>query len=140
MSKTLIAGILVLAFGMLSIFGNYVQWAGAVRTTAKILTSKEQWVRRGSNYLKLQVAYEVDGKTTQSEVYVMPDDLDTNASDGRIELFYKKEQPSDVIAVATLQDKRKNIPWIIAAGAILSGVGLFFQFCQNSQRCTERQV
>jgi len=131
-SKTLVVGVLVLAFGALSIAGNYVQWAGAVRTRARILTAKEQWVRRGSNYLKLQVAYDVDGRSVTGEVYAMPDELSADAGDGGIDVVYKKESPSRVIAEATLQEKRKLIPWIISARTILTAAGLYLQFATRS--------
>jgi hypothetical protein len=130
----LILGILAIAFGTLSVFGNYVQWANAVETKAKILSSKEQWVRRGSNQVKLQVAYDVDGKSQQSEVYVMPNTIDANEDDGQIDVLYKKAKPSNVIPKAVLQDKRKTIPWIFTGGVILIAAGLFFQFRQKPQQ------
>ena len=133
-SKTLIVGVLVLGCGLLSIFGNYVQWANPEKTRAIIVTSREQWVRRGSNYLKLQVSYDVDGKSVQGEVYAMPAELEATASDGGIDVIYKKDRPSDVIAVAILQEKRKTIPWIIGTGMVLFVLGLFFQFSRKPQR------
>ena len=130
-SKTLILGVLVLVFGILSVFGNYVQWANSERTRAKIMTSQEQWVRRGSNYLKLQVSYDAGGKSMQGEVYAIPAGLDPTASDAGIDVIYKKDRPSDVIAAATLESKRKSIPWIIGAGLVLCVVGVFFQFSRK---------
>jgi hypothetical protein len=140
MSKTLIVCILILAFGTLSIFGNYVQWTDAVKTSAEILTAKEQWVRRGSNYLKLQVRYDVDGKSVQGEVYAMPDDLGANSCDGGIDVVYKRKNPSDVISAAILQDKRRSIPWIICAGLVLTAVGLYRQFGQRLRESTEKHA
>jgi len=139
-SKTLIVGVLVLAYGVLSIFGNYVQWAGAVKAKAQILTAKEQWVRRGSDYLKLQVRYDVDGKPVTGEVYAFPSELDENSADGGIDVIYKKQRPTYVVSEATLQDKRKLIPWVISVGVLLVGIGLFRQFGMKSRNNNQERT
>src|SRR3954462_9670676 len=131
-STTLVIGVLVLAFGVLSIFGNYVQWAGAVKTKAQILTAKEQWVRRGSDYLKLQVKYDANGRSVQGEVYAFPAELASIARDDGINVIYKKDNPTHVVSESTLQVKRKLIPWTISVGVILVAVGLFRHLAMKS--------
>lgn len=49
MNKTVIIGLGVLIFGIVGIFGNFVQWRNSVSTNAKIVDSKEQVVVRGTD-------------------------------------------------------------------------------------------
>jgi|688.fasta_scaffold1566870_1 hypothetical protein len=132
-SKLLLVGLAIIAFGIASIVGNYVQWRDAGNARASIINADMQWVRRGASYLKLQVEFDVDGKKQRAEVsafpkYVNPGEPTT------IDILYLPKAPENVVSKGVLEEKRAMIPWALAAGAALSALGLWFQWRNPSSQ------
>jgi len=138
-SKTLIAGIAAIALAIGSIYGNYVQWSDAVQAKATVLNADVQWVLRGTDYLNLRIEYEVNGATRQAEVSALPKHV--NAGDpSTLDVLYRRNSPERVISSAVLQEKRRMIPWMFTAGAVLSAVGLWFQSRPSREKSGVTQV
>lgn len=132
-SKLLLAGLALLAFGIASVFGNYVQWRDARQARAAIVDADMQWVRRGASYLKLQAEFDVDGKKQLAEVSAFPKHVNPGEP-ATIDIFYLPKSPDHVVSKGVLEEKRAMIPWALAAGAALSAFGLWFQWRNPSSR------
>jgi uncharacterized beta-barrel protein YwiB (DUF1934 family) len=119
----LIIGLVVLAFGGLAYTGNYLQWSSATKVTAKITSTKEQWVRRGENSVNVDIQYPVDGSDMSGTVNLVASTMEDAAKNNEIEVFYLNKNPERVIPVAVLRKKQRAVPVIVAVGAVLSTLG-----------------
>ena len=102
-----------------------MQWRNAKETTAKILSAEEQWVRRGSGNINLDIEYSVNGKMRRGTASVAPSRLkDGNVTE--INVYYMTNKPERVIPVDVLKTKQRDIyiAAIVGVGLTLLGVVL----------------
>ncbi len=120
----LIIGIALLAFTTLGYFGNFVQWSDAQETTAKILSSEKQWLRRGEGNINLEIQYAVDGNPRNGTASVAASTLEEAATEDEIQVYYMKKNPNRVIPVAVLKGKQKTILYTLGSGILLTLIGV----------------
>ncbi len=121
----LIVGIIVVLFSIVAFASNYLLWSSAPQVSAKILTAKEQWARRGENSVNLDIRYPVGADMLNGTVNMMVSDMEAEAKDGQIDVYYLRTDPGRVIPVSVLKGKLRAAPVIGAIGAVLVAFGYF---------------
>jgi hypothetical protein len=129
----LIAGTVLLAFSALGYLGNFVQWADAPQTTARVLNAEKQWLRRGGGNFNLDISYDVNATPRQGKVSISASTLEASCVDGKIEVYYMKSDPDRVIPVAVLKGKQQTIYITSVLGVILTVAGLILRWRRKTR-------
>ena len=130
----LVVGILLLLFTGLGYYGNFVKWSEAKQATARVLNTKDQWVRYGPGSVHLLFQYQANGSPMRGTFQVTRSTLEETVVNNQLEVMYMPNNPGRVIPLVVLKASQGTMYFTGIAGLVLSVFGVLLSRGKTAKR------